>query len=358
MNPIKATIKVQAPARICFFGDHQDYLGLPVIAGTINRYIQIKAKPNLKSKYFIQLIDLNKEITINLDYNFNSILTEDYFRSSMAVLRDEGAEFLQGFTVEISGDVPVNAGVSSSSALVVAWIRFLLQAQEATWNATDKQIGEWAYKAEVQYFDQPGGLMDQYTIAQGGLIYIDTQSGKTTNLTPKIGTLILAESGIPKKTLSILQNARNYAQNAIEEVQNKHPEFDLKKAQEQDFENYLPLVSKAFQPYWYAAIHNYLITQKSKQEMMTSDPNFEKIGFFMNAHQKILQECIQNTPNQMIKGMEAARKAGALGAKVIGSGGGGCMVALTNKHSKENVIKAFKKAGAVQAYQVQLVSNK
>ena len=122
MNPIKATIKVQAPARICFFGDHQDYLGLPVIAGTINRYIQIKAKPNLKSKYFIQLIDLNKEITINLDYNFNSILTEDYFRSSMAVLRDEGAEFLQGFTVEISGDVPVNAGVSSSSALVVALV--------------------------------------------------------------------------------------------------------------------------------------------------------------------------------------------------------------------------------------------
>ena len=358
MKPIKARIKVQAPARICFFGDHQDYLGLPVIAGTINRHIQINGTPNSDSKYFIQLLDLDKEVIINLNDNFNSILTEDYFRSCMAVLKKEGAEFLQGYTMEISGDVPVNAGVSSSSALVVAWIRFLLQAQEATWNFTDKQIGEWAYKAEVLYFDQPGGLMDQFTIAQGGLIFIDTQSGETTNLTPKLGTLILAESGIPKQTLSVLQNARNYAQNAIEEVQSKHPEFDLKKAQEQDFKNYLSLVSKPFQPYWYAAIHNHLITQTAKQELITAEPNFNKIGTLMNAHQKILQDCIQNTPALMINQMEAALTAGASGAKIIGSGGGGCMVALTNESAKERVIKAFKDAGAADAYEVQLVSNK
>ena len=62
MKPIKARIKVQAPARICFFGDHQDYLGLPVIAGTINRYIQINAIPNSDSQFFIQLLDLDKEV--------------------------------------------------------------------------------------------------------------------------------------------------------------------------------------------------------------------------------------------------------------------------------------------------------
>jgi len=32
-------VEVKAPGRICFFGDHQDYLGLPVIAATIDRYI-------------------------------------------------------------------------------------------------------------------------------------------------------------------------------------------------------------------------------------------------------------------------------------------------------------------------------
>ena len=30
---------VHSPARVCLFGDHQDYLGLPVIAGTIDRFM-------------------------------------------------------------------------------------------------------------------------------------------------------------------------------------------------------------------------------------------------------------------------------------------------------------------------------
>ncbi|MDA7778064.1 GHMP kinase, partial [Flavobacteriaceae bacterium] len=59
----------------------------------------------------------------------------------------------------------------------------------------------------------------------------------------------------------------------------------------------------------------------------------------------------------MIEQMEAAKKAGALGTKIVGSGGGGCMLALTNKESKVQVIHAFKDAGAAQAYEVQLTSH-
>ncbi len=350
-------ISVQAPARICFFGDHQDYLGLPVIAGTINRYIHLEAKKNDQSKYVIQLLDLDKVIEINLTQYLNNIQPEDYYRSSMAVLTQEGAQFSQGYTIQISGTIPLNAGVSSSSALVVAWLRFLIQAQEASWQVTDAHIGEWAYQAEVQFFNQPGGLMDQYTIAQGGLIYIDTQNGTTTPLTPSMGSLILAESGIAKQTLSVLQNARNFAQNAIEEVKSNVPQFDLHKANELDYEKYLSFVSNSYQPYWYAAIYNHLITHQAKKLLALSTPDLEKVGALMNAHQKILQECIQNTPPQMIEQMEAAKKAGALGTKIVGSGGGGCMLALTNKESKVQVIQAFKDTGAAQAYEVQLTSH-
>ena len=35
-----------APARICLFGDHQDYLGLPIIACAIDKYITLTAKQN------------------------------------------------------------------------------------------------------------------------------------------------------------------------------------------------------------------------------------------------------------------------------------------------------------------------
>ena len=60
-------IQVKAPARICFFGDHQDYLDLPVIAGTINRYIYIEGAPNSTSTFFIELIDIQNTILIDLN---------------------------------------------------------------------------------------------------------------------------------------------------------------------------------------------------------------------------------------------------------------------------------------------------
>ena len=41
----------RAPARVCLFGDHQDYLSLPIIATTIDRTIEVNAIRN-NSRYF------------------------------------------------------------------------------------------------------------------------------------------------------------------------------------------------------------------------------------------------------------------------------------------------------------------
>ncbi len=74
-------IKVSAPARICFFGDHQDYLELPVIAGTINRYIKIEGERVNNNNLFIQLIDIDTVKVIDLNKKYNNIESGDYFLS-------------------------------------------------------------------------------------------------------------------------------------------------------------------------------------------------------------------------------------------------------------------------------------
>ncbi|MEM2937320.1 MAG: mevalonate kinase, partial [Candidatus Bathyarchaeia archaeon] len=43
--------------------------------------------------------------------------------------------------------------------------------------------------------------------------------------------------------------------------------------------------------------------------------------------------------------INAARKAGAYGAKLTGAGGGGCMIALANKDKLEKVLEAVQRAG-------------
>ncbi|UII76656.1 GHMP kinase [Flagellimonas sp. HMM57] len=349
-------VHVKVPARICFFGDHQDYLGLPVIAGTINRFIHLSAAPNSQRMFHIKLLDLKSTISISLDDDLIAIKKNDYYRSSMAILKKEGFDFISGYDIEISGNIPINAGLSSSSAIVVAWIRFLSKTQEYIGEIDDIQVGKWAYKAEVQFFGQPGGLMDMFTIAQGGLLHIDTKIGKTERLVGGLGKLIVAESGISKKTLSVLKNARSYAEKAVAAVKNVNPKFSMEKATLDDYQNCKTVVPNKYREHWFAAIHNYDITLQAKRILQNTKPDLKLLGELMNNHQAILQNQIRNTPLDMIEMMDAARKSGAFGAKIIGSGGGGCMVAIVDDTSKNVVKQAFLDAGAVAAYEVKLIT--
>lgn len=346
-------IECSVPARICFFGDHQDYLSLPVIAGTINRFIHLKATPNKSQKFLINLLDIDQKRTINLNQISTKVLDDDYFLSGIKVLENEGACFSQGYDITITGNIPVNAGLSSSSALVVAWIRFLMQAQDTTEQYSDLKVGQLAYAAEVLFFNQPGGLMDQYTIAQGGLLYIDTKTTECISLKGNLGHLVVAESGLAKQTLSVLKKGRIYGQGAIKAIQQKHPQFNMQLAKVEDYERYKKDVPEAYLPYWYAAVYNYDLTLKAKTALQ-NDGQIEQLGAWMNSHQQILENQIQNTPKPMQMMMENARNAGALGTKIIGSGGGGCMVAMVTDQNKSKVIEAFLSAGAIAAYEVEL----
>lgn len=349
-------ITLKIPARICFFGDHQDYLGLPVIAGTINRFIYLNAQPNHQKKYCIELPDINQSRTIVLEDGKVTVTSNDYFLSGLEVLRKKGLKFEQGYDITITGNIPINAGLSSSSALVVAWICFLIEAQETSYKFSNIEVGHLAFTSEVMFFNQPGGIMDQYTIAQGGLLYIDTNTAVCHSLKGNLGTMVVAESGIAKQTLEVLKKARIYTQEAIAAIQQKHPTFRIQSATLEDYERYKTDIPKAYFPYWYAAIQNYDLTLKARATLQTNGA-YEVLGKWMNSHQHILENFIQNTPKSMINMMKTARKSGAIGTKIIGSGGGGCMVALVNEKSKEQVIEAFLAAGAKAAYEVKLHTN-
>ena len=60
-----------APARTCLFGDHQDYLGLPVIACAISRYITLTATANDEKAFHIKMPDIHSERTILINNQLN-----------------------------------------------------------------------------------------------------------------------------------------------------------------------------------------------------------------------------------------------------------------------------------------------
>lgn len=350
------TFFARAAARICFFGDHQDYLGLPVIAATIDRYLNMEATPIVEPVLHIDLLDEGKRKEIPLGEKEKELTARDYFRSAIRVLAREGIHVTKGYHIKVWGNIPIQAGVSSSSALVVAWIRLLLKIAAPKQQFSPEKIAQWSYTAEVLEFNEPGGLMDQYTIALEGLLYIDTRSGSHQRLAANWNTIVVVDSGIEKNTLHMLSTAKTSALEALALVKEKEPTFELEKATPADYERTVKELPAHLQSYWYAAIENHQITQNARTEFNASTTDITRIANWMNAHQQILQNHIKNTPKAMLKMMEVAAQNGAQATKIIGSGGGGCFVALTTKTKEQQLLNSLKKLGVKDVFTVQITS--
>ncbi len=347
-------IEIFAPGRICLFGDHQDYLGLPVIACAIDRYIKLTATPSEKRELHIYMPDINEERVIEIDKTITTLSNRDYFASAMKVLARYECIPSKGYTITIQGDIPVNAGLSSSSAVLVAWITFLLEAFGANVKVTPKLIAKLSYTAEVLEFEAPGGLMDQYTISLGKTIFLDTVTGNDTAITNEVESLIIGESGVPKETLEVLSQLGNYAKSSIEQVKKVHPDFDISTATIKDYGRYVNLVDEKLQPIFFAAIKNYMITKEAFEVMQQESIDIRLLGELMDAHHKELKEHLKITVPIIDAMIDGAKRGGALGAKIVGSGGGGCIVAIASPGEEQLVIDGILAGGAAAAYKINI----
>ncbi|NJD22475.1 MAG: GHMP kinase, partial [Melioribacter sp.] len=69
--------------------------------------------------------------------------------------------------------------------------------------------------------------------------------------------------------------------------------------------------------------------------------NDKLIGELLNQHQNILRDVLRISTKKIDKMIDAALNAGAYGAKINGSGGGGCMFAYAPE-KPEKILEAVK----------------
>ena len=356
MTKKKFEIISKAPARVCLFGDHQDYLNLPVIACAIDRFIEIKANKNNSNFLKIYKTDLNEIEKININDPLENIENEDYLKLALKVLKRYNCTPSFGYDIYISGDIPINAGLSSSSALTVSWIQFLILAFKINIPFSKLILSKLAYETEVIEQGSSGGKMDQFSISHGQTIYLNTLNDKIEIFSNPINCLIVGVSGESKNTLGMLSSLKSKTWEAINKVKSKISDFDPKNVDLKKISFYLNIVNKELQPYLEAAIINYKITQKAKKEFLKKSFKNQIIGELMNHHHKLLKENLKITTPKIDLMIEASLKSGAFGAKIIGSGGGGCIAVLSNKRNVNQIITNLKKAGAIDAFEVK-VSN-
>ncbi len=335
-------LKVSTPGRICLFGEHQDYLNLPVIAAAISKRVSIEGAKNSSSKISIDLLDINDHDQFVVTEKIPYIKERDYLRSSFNVLIRNGFTFSSGIECVVKGDIPINTGTSSSSALVVSWINFLALMSDQKKSLSSFEIAEYAHSAEVVEFGEPGGMMDHFSTSIGGIIHLSTQhSIKIEELNSRPGPFILGNSEEPKDTKSILARVKDGVINISSKLKQSYPGFGLDDITLESLPEFKSNLTEEEMKLLEGTIINKNITEEAYKLLRDKNFDSKRLGKLLNKHQDILRDYLKISTTKIDRMINAALDAGALGCKINGSGGGGCMFAYA-PDNPEKVLNAVK----------------
>ncbi|MBY9019587.1 MAG: hypothetical protein KGD67_00920 [Candidatus Lokiarchaeota archaeon] len=357
-------IRIKSPGRICLFGEHQDYLDYPIISMAISKYIYLEAKRISEKKLEISLPNLNQfmEIPLNnkeLAYNSN----RDYLISGYNQFIRKKIRFNKGYNIKITGDIPINAGVASSSALVICWLYFLNIITKR--KLEPFQMALEGYNTEVKEFQEGGGMMDHFTSVFGNLIFLKPEDPK-----PKLKTydftldgFVLGNSMEKKSTVDDLVRTKFSSLKAFEIINSIFPKFNRFDTKLEDIKPYLPSLKEEYKKKIIGNIVNRDITNKAKnlienhitlvKKGISSDIDhnfYQKLGTLLNQHQEQLRDNIGISTSKINKIIEECLNTGAFGSKINGSGFGGTMFALF-PNNEEILKQSIQKAGG-KAYNI------
>ena len=341
-------MEISTPGRICIFGEHQDYLGLPVIAMAISLRARIKGTKRSDNQVIIHKPDLNEIETFSLD-DLSYTKPRDYFKSGINICHRDGLTFSSGFECELSSDIPIRSGTSSSSAINVSWIHFLSKMADEPFDMDQQKIGELAYMTEVAEFNEPGGMMDQYTAAMGHLIYLESEPAISIHsLKTNLGSFVLGDSCEPKGTIEILRRCRDSRIDIIQKLKNKNPDSTIQNLDKSA--NLSDLNTDEINLYK-GTLKNRDFLHEGLKELENDNLDHEHIGRLLTDHHQVLRDVLQVSTPKIETMMDAALDAGALGGKINGSGGGGCMFAYA-PNNPGKVAEAIDSVGG-KAYIIQ-----
>lgn len=155
-----------APGRVNLIGEHTDYAEGFVFPAAIDLRTTVAVTPRTDGDAVLYSANFDAEARVHLASlpGRGSGQWEDYPLGVAAMLRQAGIE-VPGFSLSITGDVPLGAGLSSSASIEVATALALLHLAGKT--MTGPEIAKLCQKAENEYVGAPVGIMDQFVSACG-----------------------------------------------------------------------------------------------------------------------------------------------------------------------------------------------
>lgn len=212
--------------------------------------------------------------------------------------------------VEFDVGIPAGAGLGCSAAIGVAVVGALDELYGT--ERAPEALGAYCLAWEKVFHGNPSGVDN--TMAAVGGIAVYRKGEALAPVFPKAPlVLVVGFSGESSSTKAMVENVARHASRAPAEA-------------EKIFDEMATLVGDA--------------------KVALEEGNLEHLGQVFDANHRLLSSLMVSTERIDVM-CAAARGAGALGAKVTGSGGGGCMIALAASHEKaEPILAALRELGA------------
>jgi galactokinase len=148
-----------APGRVNLIGEHTDYNDGLCLPFAIELGVTVRAEPLRRAAIEARALDFGEEDRFALDERSPAAGWRALVRGAAAELRAEGIE-LRPARLEIAGDVPLGAGLSSSAALCVA-LCIALCAVAGAPQPGGVELARICSRVENEWVGARTGLLDQ-----------------------------------------------------------------------------------------------------------------------------------------------------------------------------------------------------
>lgn len=305
--------RAEAPGRVNLIGDHTDYNGLPVFPMAVDRRFRILFRARADETVHAATIDGFGERTFVVAPEIDPFEQGDwgnYLKASAHILaRRYGS--LRGMDLLLHSDIPVAAGLSSSSALVVGSGLALLAANGI--EAPFEELIELFPEGE-RYVGTRGGAMDHAVCLAGREGYA---------LKIDFSPFAIHPTRVPDDWRFVIGHSLVRAEKSreVKEQYNERRESCRRAFAangvglgELEARRYRHVLSEAAR------------VEEAQSAMLNGD--IVRFGQLMNLSHESLRDDFEVSHPEVDALVEAFRSAGALGARVTGAGFGGCVVAL------------------------------
>lgn len=299
-------ITASAPGKIILLGEHAVVYGRPAIAVPVT-HVQatVTLEPGGRG-VMIQARDTGR----TLDY-----AQADPLDPLAAIVRVTLAHFglaAPDLSIAIRSTIPIASGLGSGAAVSVAIVRALAKfAGQA--DLSPDIVSNLAYEVEQLYHGTPSGI-DNTVIAFNRPVYFVRGKPLQTFSVKRPFTVVIGDTGIASPTkIAVAEVRTGWA------------------------------ADRARYEAWFDQIGR--LAQQARAAIECGE--IDQLGPWLDQNQSLLQN-IGVSSVELDRLIGAAKAAGAAGAKLVGGGRGGNMIALVDETNREAVAAALQNAGATR----------